>query len=72
MENAELERFIIETIGSTGRVTKQYYEHEIEVLDPINFPWYRIIEILTSLDYELSIIRRNDVIVVRFITKPKY
>lgn len=72
MESVELEKTIIGIIGSTGRIVKRYCECKIEILDPANFPWYEVIEILTSVGHDIRIVRRNDTLLLIFELEPIY
>ncbi|KYH36187.1 MAG: hypothetical protein AYL29_015330 [Candidatus Bathyarchaeota archaeon B24] len=64
-----LDEFLEKLIGSTGRVRPAYGGYEIEILNPVEFPWCDVLLTLQNLDFDIWFSKKDDV--YKITCKPK-
>ncbi|RJS74755.1 hypothetical protein CW710_00880 [Candidatus Bathyarchaeota archaeon] len=64
-----LDEFLEKLIGSTGRVRPSYGGYEIEILDPVEFPWCDVLLTMQNLDFDIWFSKKDDV--YKITCKPK-
>ena len=57
-----------EIVAESGEVESVYGGFKIKVRDSLNFPWSKVFDILTELDHEIWIVKRESFIIIK--TKP--
>ncbi|MFH1560788.1 MAG: hypothetical protein ABID84_05205 [Chloroflexota bacterium] len=55
-------------VGTSGRVNPAYGGFDIEVNEPAEFPWGRVLELLLALQHDVWVKKRRDRLVI--MSKP--
>jgi hypothetical protein len=56
-----VEEFLNKIVGSTGRITRFYGGYEIEILDPISFPWCDVMLTMQNMGYDVWLSKKDNV-----------